>query len=104
MVHANLIANSPLIPENVTHGHKLVGENVKGLRGKTVHEKSEPEVTDYVQIPPEIVQKSKYVMLTADVMLVNNLPFVVISGQGIGLIIADFMSTHPATQLACILK
>ena len=36
MVHANLIANCPVTPENISHAHKLFGENLAGLRGKAV--------------------------------------------------------------------
>ena len=61
-------------------------------------------MVDYVPIPQEIVQTNKYLMLTADVMFVNNLQFDVTFGQGIGLIMADFTPTHTATHLACNLN
>ena len=48
MVHANLMVNCPVTPENVTLTHKLFEENVKGLRGKTFCQKAEQVVTDYV--------------------------------------------------------
>jgi len=90
MVFANLIANCPVTPENISHAHKLVGENLAGLRGKTVRRKPEQVVTDYVQIPRDLIQTNKYVTLTADVMFVNNLAFVITYGRGIGLITAEF--------------
>ena len=39
MVQANLIANCPVTPENIFHPHKLFGENLAVLRGKTVQKK-----------------------------------------------------------------
>ena len=36
MVHDNLIANSPVTPENISHAHQLFGENLAGLGRKTV--------------------------------------------------------------------
>ena len=42
--------------------------------------------------------------LTADVMYINNLPSLITYGQGIGLIMAEFMPNHTAYQLACNLK
>ena len=104
MVHANLIANFPVNPKNLTHAHKLLGENVAGLRGKTVFQKPKWVVMDYVQIPQEIVQKNKYMILTADVILYNNLPFVITFEQGIRLFMAEFMPTCTATQLTYNLK
>ena len=39
MVNANLIANCPVTPENISHTHQLFGENLAGLRGKIVQKK-----------------------------------------------------------------
>ena len=61
-------------------------------------------VTDYVQILRDLVQMNKYVTLTADVMFVNNLAFVITYGRGIGLITAEFTPNRKANQLASNLK
>ena len=47
---------------------------------------------------------NKFVSLTADVMYVNGLPFVITYGQGIGLIMAEFMLDQTANQVAFNLK
>ena len=36
MVHANLIANCHVTPEYISHAHQFFGENLAGLRGKTL--------------------------------------------------------------------
>ena len=82
-----MIANCPVTSENTTHAHQLYGENLAGLRGETVQKKPEQVVTDYVQILRDLVQMNKYVTLTADVIFVNNLAFVIAYGQGMGLIL-----------------
>ena len=82
MIHANLIANSPVTPENITDAHELFGEHLAGLMGKTVHRKQEGVVMDYVQILRDVIRTNKYVSLTADVMYVNNLPFIITCGRG----------------------
>ena len=104
MVHANLIANCPVTPSNISHAHKLFGENLAGLRGKTVHRKPEQVVMDYVKIPRDLIQTNKYVTLTADVMFVNNLAFVIMYWRVIGLIMAEFTPNSMARQLACNLR
>ena len=48
--------------------------------------------------------KKQYVILMADVMFFNNLPFVVTFGWEIWLITAEFTPTHTETQLVCNLK
>ena len=54
MVCANLIADCPVTPEHISHTHQLLGENLAGLRGKSVQKKPEHVVMDYVQIPRDI--------------------------------------------------
>ena len=54
--------------------------------------------------PTKSNKANKYVTLTADVMFVNSLPFVVTFGQGIGLLTAEFTTTQTAKQLACNLN
>ena len=61
-------------------------------------------VMDYVQIPKDVIQMNKFVTLTADLMYVNCLPFVITYGQGIGLIMAEFMPNQTANKLASNLK
>ena len=71
IVHGNLIANCPITPENISHIHQLFGEKLAGLRGKTVCRKPEQVVMDYVQIPRYVIQTSRYMTLTANVMYAN---------------------------------
>ena len=46
IVHANLLANFPVTPENVTDTYEPFGENVAGLRGMTVYQKPGQVVMD----------------------------------------------------------
>ena len=98
MVCANLIAICPVTLENISHAHKLFSENLAGLRGKTVQKKPKLVITDYIKIPRDVIQTNKYISLTADVMFVNNLSFVITYGREIGLITAEFMPNHMAKQ------
>ena len=41
MVNGYLIVNCPVTPENISHAHQLFGENLTGLKGKTVCGKPE---------------------------------------------------------------
>ena len=53
---------------------------------------------DYIQIPRDLVQMNKYVTLTADVMFINNLAFVITYGKRISLITAEFMTNQKASH------
>ena len=72
--------------------HQLFGNNLDRLRGKQSKNKPKQVVTDYIQIPRDLIQMNKYVMLPADVIFVNNLAFVITYWRGIGLVTAEFMN------------
>ena len=59
---------------------------------------------DYIQIPRDFIQMHKFITLTANVMFVNDLTFVITFGQGIGLITLEFTPKRTARQLACNLS
>jgi hypothetical protein len=55
MVSSNMIKNFPVTPIDVTNANKTFGPDLTTLKGKTVRMTPPPVVTDYVQIPNEIM-------------------------------------------------
>ena len=90
--------------KDVSNAFALFGQNLAGLRGKTVRHKPAHVEMDYVQIPQNLIETNKFVTLTADVMFVNSLPFVATFGQRIGLLTAEFTPTQAPKQSACNLN
>ena len=46
------------------------------MKGKTTHTQTTRLVTDYVEIPPSVLEKNKHVTLIIDIMYVNRILFV----------------------------
>ena len=59
MVHSRLIRNFPMTPQAVTITKAIFGPDIAALRGKTTRKSSEPVVTDYVEIPQQIIDLDK---------------------------------------------
>jgi hypothetical protein len=59
---------------------------------------------EIVQIPRDFVQLHKYVMLVADVMSVNSLPFLVTSCRGINLVTIEYIQSRTANHLVHTLQ
>ena len=76
IVHVNLIVNCPMTTENISHTHQLCGENLARFRGKQCA-KNRASGNGICPGMRDVIQANKYVTLTADVMYVNNLPFVI---------------------------
>ena len=61
------------------NAYKIFGPDLAGLRGKTVRRDMTRICPKYVEIMQEMVS------LTTDIMFVNQIPFVITYGRGVGL-------------------
>jgi Zinc knuckle len=75
MIKHNMIMNCPITIDDVVRAEKVYGKNIAALKGKTVRASPSPVVTDYVEVPPEILEANSNIVLTADVFFVNKVPF-----------------------------
>ncbi len=99
MVCERLITNFPVTVQDVKNGNHIFGSDLANLRGKTIRTKPEHVCIEYVQIPWDFVELHKYVMLVADVMFVNGLPFLITSLQDISLVTIEYLKSITVKRL-----
>ena len=104
MVREKLIANCPVTVSDVQHANQIFGPDLAGLRGKTVRRKPDHVTIDYVEVPRDFLDRHRNVTLTADVMFVNGLPFLITLSRGINLVTVEFATTRTAANLCKLLK
>jgi hypothetical protein len=100
MVRANMILNCPIKDTAVINANHIFGPDLAGVRGRTVRETPAPVTTNYVQIPREILERHRLVVLAVDVMFVNGVPFLVRVARGLNFITAEYTKTCTAKALA----
>ncbi len=96
MVREQLPTNCPVTVRDVDNADQIFGLDLANLKGKAIRTKPERVRVEYVQIPWDFVQLHKYVMLVADVMFVNSLPFLVTSLQGLSLVTIEHLQLRTA--------
>ncbi len=99
VVCEKLITNCPVTVQNVENTNCIFVPDLAYLRGKTIRTKPEHVHVECVQIPWDFVELHKYVMLVADVVFVNGLPFWVTSLQGISLVTIEYLKSRILKQL-----
>jgi hypothetical protein len=104
MVSSKMIRNCPVKPEDISAANKIFGPNVASLKGKKVRATQDPVLTEYVQIPREIVDLNKNVTLTADVMFVGGLGFMITSSRGIKFTTTKSVAKRSKANLVNSLK
>ena len=70
-----MILNCRVTADDVDIANKIYGPSIATLKGKTTRTKSKPVVTDYVYIPPAILDSNKDMNLSADILFANHIPF-----------------------------
>ena len=83
MVCSSMIMNCPRTTRYIDNDSTIFGRDVHTLKGKTVRKQPGTVVSNYVKIPEEIKQMNRDVELSADIMFVNGLPFLVIISRRI---------------------
>jgi hypothetical protein len=99
MVRANYILNCPVNDTAIKNANTIFGPDLAGVRGRTVRRPPEAVRTDFVHIPRAVLEQHRQVVLTADVMFVNGVPFLVSLARGLNLITAEFLPTRTAKSL-----
>ena len=84
------IHNYPIKTHDVTNAFKTFEPDLAETSRKMVWRKLVRVQPKYVQVPKEIIEQSKMMMLTADIIFVNQIPFILSWGQGIGWITVEW--------------
>ena len=83
MVHSNMIYNCPVTLQDVKNAKLIFGPDVTSLEGKSVRHKPDSVVTNYVDIPREILESLKELEVSTDIMFINKLIFLVSISRGL---------------------
>jgi hypothetical protein len=104
MVREKLIVNCPVTSTDVQRAHQIFGPDLAGLRGKTSRRDPAPVQTEYVEILQDFLAAHRNVTLTADVVFINGLPFLITLSRRINLVTMEFATNRRAPTLASLLR
>ena len=88
--------------DNVADALAIYGPPVSRLKGANTREKTHPRVWEggKLEIPRDFYQLNKFVTLTADVMFVRGIPFLVTFSRKIKMITVEYVPSRTAQKLA----
>lgn len=104
LVRQNLLQDCPITPSDIANAHTIFGPDLANIRGKTVRRKPHHVSTELVEIPQQILSTQRNVTLSADVMFVNQVPFLVSSSRHINLTTIEFIPRCSASKLGFLLQ
>ena len=71
LLRQNLIQDCPITIEDVIIAEKIFGPDISSLKGKSTRTRPNPVVDDVIDIPPEIKEENKELVLCMDTMFIN---------------------------------
>ena len=101
---SSLFRDSPVQLTDVSNAHAIFGPSMPCRQGKWVRSKPTRVEPAYVSIPAQIVELNKHVVLVADVMFVNGLPFFITLSRKIRFMTIQYVPRRTAGELANALK
>ena len=75
LIKNSMILNFRVTVDDMDRANTIYGPSIANLKGKTTRTKSKPVVTDYVEVPPAVLDSNKDITLSADILFVNHIPF-----------------------------
>ena len=75
MIAQNIILNCAVTVGDVARAEKIYGKDIHTLKGKTTRSKPKEVVTDYMEIPKNILENNRNITLSTDIMYFNKIPF-----------------------------
>ena len=100
----HLIPNSPFTSHGVRRAEQIYGPNLGNLKGKTT-QRNPPTVDQIMQqCPDTIIEQYGKIMLSADVMHVNGIPFFVTRSRHIHFGTMDVLPSLQATDIGAALR
>ena len=102
MVSNNIPKNMPIGLDSVADALAVYGTPVSRLKGAKTREKTHPRVGEggKLETPQGFYRLNKFSNLTADVMFVSGIPFLVTLSRKIKRITAEYVPSLPGQQLA----
>ena len=93
MVRSNIIVNCPVTFSDVKNTKLIFGPDITSLKGKLVRRKPDSVVTDYVEIPSEILESCKELEVSTNIMSINKLPFLVSTSRRLKCTTIEYLSS-----------
>ena len=88
--------NCPVIPADIPNALALYGPHLPGVQRYTVREKPDRVETEYLYIPDGYRRLDHFVTITADVMFVNGVSFLVTLSRKIRFLTAEHIPSRTA--------
>jgi hypothetical protein len=99
IIKNNLLPNANITIKDVDHAERIFGKELGSIQGKTVRSRPNVVVTDYIQVPPDIMELHSYVTIAIDIMNVDRMQFLITTSRDIQFTTVDRLDSKDTRNL-----
>ena len=103
IIKTNAIKNLPVTLDDINIAEKIFGTDIGALKGKTTRQKPAPVVSDYIEIPKELISNHQHITLCMDGIKINGLPFLTTISRNIMYRTAEWIPSQTAQSYRSVL-
>ena len=100
MICSNMISHCPVTPADIDTANKIFVCDISSLKVKTVRRQPSTVVSEYVEIPRKIKHMNRRMTVSAGVMFVSGITFLVSVYRGLKSTTVEYTSNRTATVLS----
>jgi hypothetical protein len=75
IIKNSLLPHAKITANDIQNAELIYGKDIGAIQEKTTRNQPSPVVTDYVNVPEDVMSVHKRITLAADIMYVNKIPF-----------------------------
>jgi hypothetical protein len=99
----NAIRNLPITIEDIKLAEQIFGPDIGSLKGKTTRGKPSPVVSDYIEIPQELINNHQDIVLCMDGMMINGISFLTTISRNIMYRTAEWIENKTSKAYRSVL-
>ena len=99
----NAVKDTPITIEDIKTAELIFSPDIGGLKGKTVRKKPNPVVSNYIEIPKDLISNHHEVTLCIDTMHINGLAFLATISRRIMYRTAEYLTNQKAKSYQHVL-
>jgi hypothetical protein len=89
IIKNNLLQNINITVKDVEQAERIFGKELGSIQGKTVGARPDVVVTDYMEVPPDIMELHCNVTISMDIMNVDRIQFFITTSRDIQFTTVD---------------
>jgi hypothetical protein len=99
IIKNNMLPHTNITIKDVMHAKTIFGKELESLQGKTVRKSPKAVITDYIEIPPDILEIHHDITLAADIMNVDKNQFLITTSRNIQFTTVEKLDTKETQSL-----